>query len=196
MRITGRGERHASVASAMNNLATACCRLGEFDRAEALLRSALAIHRECEWHGSVGQDLNNLGLLLVGRERFAEARTALDEALAIRSERLGPEHETVAQTSYALGMLAARQGDLETAADRFRQAAAIQERARPGFWHAADTRSRLGEILLELGRIDEARPLLEASAAALRTALGPDHEHTLEAEARLATLRSREASDR
>ena len=162
------GDEHGETAAAMNNLATAHWRLGELERAEELLRAALAIHRRKNQPGRAAQALHNLGTLLIGRGDLEGAEAALEEALAIRQEALGADHEKVGGTTYVLATLAAKQRDFERAAAMFRRTIEVQELHRPGFWHADDTRSRLGEVLLELGRAEEARQLLENSAKAVR----------------------------
>jgi len=88
--------------------------------------------------------------------------------------------------------LALARGDAVTAEASAREAIDMLRREFPDdHWRVADARSVLGEALLAQGRVDEARPLLEAGYAVLLRVKGDKTRESREAQKRLAALGGR-----
>jgi DNA-binding winged helix-turn-helix (wHTH) protein/tetratricopeptide (TPR) repeat protein len=87
--------------------------MGEYDRAEALLRESLALARELEDRQCVGWALGGLGYVAWERGRYDEAETWYEESLVIYK---GLEaFVDVSQALHNLGELALQRGDLDRA---------------------------------------------------------------------------------
>lgn len=135
--------------------------------------------------------VHNLGCVDLRLERFESANARLTEALGLRERTFPDGHPDIAESLHVLGLLRLETGDLSEAETLFRREVALREQLTPRHWFVDDARSRLGEVLLRQGRIDEARPLLESSHARLAGELGGSHEHVVEAAARLRSLQAR-----
>jgi serine/threonine protein kinase len=104
-------------------------RLGLHDRAEAVLRTGVAIGRR-SFPGTerLAENLNNLGVLIRRKGALTAASPLLEEALAIRRKVLAPDDEKVAITLVELGRV---YGDLDRddlAEPLLREALAIRRR--------------------------------------------------------------------
>ena len=119
---------------------------------------------------------------------LAAAQEHFHKAMDLRIEHLGDSHIKISESLYGLATVARKTEDFATAAAHFQRAIDIREQLQPGTWVVADLQSCLGECLFEMGRIEDARALLGPSLEKIRAAIGPDNEHTLEAQARLTRL--------
>lgn len=96
-----------------------CFLSGEWDAAEAELRSAVALFRRVASACGEALSLQRLGVLLTARGRLAEARDALDEGIAVgvraamRSHCLTRLYASVARNRLAAGELQAAEHALE-----------------------------------------------------------------------------------
>ena len=153
-------------------------RLGEPDRAAALLERALAIGRRApDLEGEhLAAILNDLGALRGESGDYAAAQPLLEEALARRRSVLGPEHPDVAATLVELGRVHADRGMPRRAEPLLRESLAIRRRAL-GEWdrQIATSASDLGLVLRQLGDLPAAEEQLRSALAISRRALGPSH---------------------
>jgi len=113
--------------------------------------------------------LHNLGMARAGQRRLPEARALLERALRIRVAKLRPDHPMIASTLYELAVVARLEGHADEALADLDRAAEIDRRsdatsARVGL--ARRNRAK-AEILVELGRLDEARVVLARAREAL-----------------------------
>jgi serine/threonine protein kinase/Tfp pilus assembly protein PilF len=149
--------------------------LGLFDRAEELLRTALALRRRTS--GDLGAEtastLYHLAELLRLRGRFAEAGILHRRALAIRQQRFRSNHPDIAESLNGLGLLALGESRYDDAERCFRGAFAIWEKARNPL--AMTALSHLALLYREQGEYDRALPLFEQALAWQERELGPEH---------------------
>lgn len=134
------GENHAL---ALYNIGVSYYEL--WRTAEAIAHYRLAIAAR---HGHYPRASYALGVALEDQGQLIEAKEAYEQSIA-RSE-YGPAH-------YRLGLLAARKGDSEAAAESFRKALSL-----PGL-HVPASHNNLGVMLARLGRLSEAQRAFEAA---------------------------------
>ena len=91
---------HANVANTMNNIGMFYLTAGEYDKAEPMMRDALAM-----WSETLGDDnakvhtaLHNLGQLHIDKGDLAQAEHYLEQALAGRRDVFGEQHEDTASS--------------------------------------------------------------------------------------------------
>lgn len=108
------GDTHAIArAKALDGLGGLARRQGDHERAEALMREALAIFRQQAYAPGIAQSLEGLGDVAVARGEHGAACDLYEESLAI-SERLGDAHN-VMDLSISLGEAARGAGERERA---------------------------------------------------------------------------------
>lgn len=151
--------------------------LGEFERAEAMLREALAIRRRLlgQTHPEVAESLANLGGALRGQRRFVEAEAVQREALGIRRRHFGEEHLSVAASLNSVGNELRARGSLLEAEAFHRQALAMRIKLL-GKDHldVAASRKSLALTVVRLGKRAEGEQL-HREALAIRRHLLAEH---------------------
>jgi tetratricopeptide (TPR) repeat protein len=163
---------------------------GEFDRAVALDRSALATRAEIlgEDHPDVADSLDNLGNVLHLLRDDAGAASAQRRGLEIRERVFGPWHPLVASS---LNNLA----NVELAARRFEVAEPLLVRALEigeaelGTDNAdvAAALANLGSVSIGVGRYEEAERYYRRGLAIEERILGSDHHEVAGSYANLAS---------
>ncbi|MEM7205621.1 MAG: tetratricopeptide repeat protein [Planctomycetota bacterium] len=163
--------------------------LAESEKAIARHEAALALPEQVDPDSlEVAESLVALASAQGARDDPDAVGAMFERALAIRRTHLGPRHESVLGTSrtYANTLWTARQVDrCATIAERNLEFAGrvFGERSP----EAAATMADVGMVYVDLGRLDEARELLEPACAIQREALG-DHEDLLPTLGNLAQL--------
>ncbi|MBV9880246.1 MAG: serine/threonine protein kinase [Gemmatirosa sp.] len=155
--------------------------LGLYDRAEPLLRRALAQRRALYGprHPAVAEAMDRLGTLLESRDQFPEAESLLRDALAQRRALLGRTDTATAQSLGHLGTLLRERNEFAAAEPLLREALAIQS-ATSGDTSLA-VASSLGDLALLLyqsGDYDGALPLYRRQLAIDERRLGENHPET------------------
>jgi tetratricopeptide (TPR) repeat protein len=155
---------------------------GEYDKAEAAYREALAIARKVrgDEHEDVATQLSGLGLTLWQKDELAKAEEALKEALAIDRKAYGTNaHPYVGAAINNLALVLKNRGKPQDAEPLFlealemtrkmagaeplaRESLAIYETRTPDSWRAFDGRCILGATLLAQKKYADAEPLLLA----------------------------------
>lgn len=144
-------------------------------RAESALREALAFTSSLSETANLPSALvqNALGNWLAAKGEFMEARTLLDEALRTRQRLLGASHTLSRDTQGDLLLLERRMGHLAVAEQGYRSQLAQARAAGP------DTPARtailvgnLADVLIDLGKLDEAEPLAREALDLRRESLG------------------------
>jgi eukaryotic-like serine/threonine-protein kinase len=121
-------------------------------------------------------------------------KAAFREALSIRRELLGPDHLDVAETLHSMARFEHWNcWDSQAAEADFREALRIREKALGNHRDTAETLYALSEMLITVGRHDEASPLLDRSLAIRRQLLSPDHLQVAETLGQIAVLEYRRA---
>lgn len=168
------------LASAIGEQATVLGSLGR--REESLERNAeaIAINRRLpDGRINLATSLSNHADNLARGDRFEEAKGFIEECLALRKELFGPESSPVAFAH-------ARFAQVLNAAGRWDEALFQSERALELAGRTLPPRHRdlqfhlrqQGTALLRLGRIEEARRVLEEAARVAAENYGDDHSST------------------
>ena len=118
---------------------------------------------------------DTLGHILTFVAAYGESGQQLDRALQARRQLLGPAHLEIASTLHHQGMLAAAQGQFETAELRLREALAMKRSlVGPSHLSVQTTQQVLAATLASLQRLDEAEQMLQDLLTQRRKVLGPD----------------------
>jgi serine/threonine protein kinase/tetratricopeptide (TPR) repeat protein len=192
------GESHPKVAESLHNLGFAAQGMGDLRAAESYHRSALAIRRGVfgEKHRTVADSLGQIAAVLQSQGRPEAAEALWRQALAIRQEVLGRDHPETAATLSDLAALLTAGRRLAEAERLAREAVRLLASRQPGnVLENATAQSVLGGCLAAGGRFDEAEPLLTASYASLRAALGDEAQPAREAHKRLVDLYRAKAAE-
>ncbi|MCA9650707.1 MAG: tetratricopeptide repeat protein [Myxococcales bacterium] len=152
------GPRHPLVSKAHTLRGDARIQLHRPLEAIDDLEHALDIERETlgPEHPSVGIVESNLGGAYYDLERLDEAAEHQLRSIAILEAGLGPEHPNLAFVLTSLGLTRRGQGRPLEALELFRRAERIADPSA-----RADALVRIGETLLELDRVPQAREALE-----------------------------------
>ena len=165
--------------------------LGLYDRAEPLLRRALALRRSV--HGEdpmeVAKSLDNVATLLQRQGRYGEAEPLFRRALAIRRSHPDPEKANVDVGLNNLALLLKQKGDRAAARRLYREALAIKrERFGRESPETATALHNLASLLRESGELADAEPLLRRALSLRREALGEEHPRVAESRSQLGRL--------
>jgi serine/threonine-protein kinase len=176
-------------------LARVSLQLGEYERAERLLRDALPLARRLHGPGSVEEaDLTSLrGALLVAKGEWESAEAELRESLAAY-RRVGAEaREEAIEAFDQLGAALERQGKEAEAVAVYREGLPVARRVHGDRSPSAATLlNALGLALRGLRDLDAAEEALRESLAIFREVHGPDHPDVATATINLAgVLRNR-----
>ncbi len=153
---------------------------GHHERAEALLREALALRLRLLGpdHRDVAETLRFLGEVLFDEGRYDEAQDALVDALDTRRRAMGDDCEPVDRDLLEIAQLHLHRGNL-AAAEPLLELALGRNRQRRGedHWLNATLLSNLAEVAEERGDPLTAEPLLRRALAIRRRVLAPEHPH-------------------
>jgi tetratricopeptide (TPR) repeat protein len=146
-------------------------RLGHYEEAEKLMRSALKIMEETFGpnYPDLAALLNSLGVLRQERGDYEEAESFYRRALAIKRKELGDENEDVLNIRSNLALLLQEKGMMEEAEKLFREILATDRKllGREHLNVAADL-NNLGNLLLKEGKYTESEQLLREAMAILK----------------------------
>jgi predicted ATPase/class 3 adenylate cyclase len=140
---------------------------GDYDRAEALHREALALSRERGDTTGVARALGNLGVVAFDRGDDDQATTFLDESLALARE-IGDQF-LIATALNDLGSVSYRRGDLDRAELLYQESLSLRRRARSGS-EIARSLNNLGAVAFDRGDFDRACQLFAESVGLYRDA--------------------------
>jgi len=167
------GPDHPDVATVLNNIGVLEWRAGRAEQAIALLERALDVRVRTLGpdHPEIATSRMNLGNALLAVEQYERASKSFEQAAAALRRRSGSEHD-LADTLYNLAICHHMRDDFAAAAPIYEEAL-LRSQALFGPDHpeVAFAMNGLGVALVELGRLEEARPLLER-ALAIRTRRG------------------------
>jgi tetratricopeptide (TPR) repeat protein len=188
------GADHQKVATTLVNLAYALDQTGESADALPLIQEALTLRRNVHGGDSArfASTENVLGYILLGignEESLARAETSLRHAETVLLQRNGGDdsNTVVTQRHLAATLLAQRRpGEALSVVEK---ALAANPTGWPeDSWRWADLRSLHGAILAELGRYEEAEPLIVNAIPKIEATLGEDSRYAREARARRERL--------
>ena len=167
-------------------------KLGNYERADSLLRIAVASRRElaaadADVRRGLAESLLFLGSVRREEGAYAEALKLVREADSLTTLVLGPRDPTTLTVRNELAMILQQNGQPDEAAALLREVIAVGEaELDPDGDDLATYRVNLGGMLAEVGELDEARPPLEQGIRTFRTVFGPDDPRTVAATSSLA----------
>lgn len=165
-------------AELLGLLGTLYQQIGNYDQAEEMHRSALALRRNLFGEGSpeAAKSLNDLGLALMDSGKYPEAEEAHGQALAIRQRLYGDDNAETATSLNDLSSVYRDESKLAQAEPMARQALAIREKL---FGHenlqVADSLRNLSIILGDEGKWVESEATAREVLAIRRKLLGSEH---------------------
>jgi serine/threonine-protein kinase len=186
--LDGRPEVQATL---LDTLGRVYDKLGLLERAEPLLRQALARRRETlgSRHPDVALSLAHLADHLQVRGDLGEAEALYREALDLNRAVHGPHHPEVARALNSLADVLHDAGDYAAAEPLYRRALTLRRKlfAKP---HAdlAASLNDLGVLYHDQGDYPRAEPLYREALALREALLGPDHPDVAVSLNNLATL--------
>jgi tetratricopeptide (TPR) repeat protein/predicted Ser/Thr protein kinase len=187
------GETHASTLTTWQTLSNILARQGKFDEAEVAARTSMqGFEREAgDDHVQTLAAMNTLAYILEKRGRVDEAETLYRRIIAIQ-QRAGSRHPSAFAPRNNLAMLL-MDAKRYAAADREFVSLVDDARASVGPEHlmTAIFTSNRGLCLTRMGRLREARELLESAHALLLKLVGAEHVRTRAAATRLADVYER-----
>jgi tetratricopeptide (TPR) repeat protein len=158
-----------TVGLALTNLGRLLDNLDRGDEAESVHRRALKILEKAQAQpDQIAASKINLGKALMRMHRLEDAEVYFDEAVRMLGEAKLVEHPFMAVAHHNLGVLFSKRGEFERAEFHAREDLRIKEVIGRGAGEIAEARSRLGEVLLGLGRVDEAKSELQRAYASAR----------------------------
>jgi eukaryotic-like serine/threonine-protein kinase len=164
-------------AELYQTLATIYQKLGKFDRAEPLLRSALAL-RKADRGSDVpvaAGTMVALGLLRIDQAQMGEGERLIREALAIDRQKLPPDDPQTARTMSALGRAFEERGAYDDAVAVLNDTIRIQSKRPTDITDLADSLNELAEVQYYLGHYDIADSLNRRTLAIDRQIYGTTH---------------------
>ncbi len=182
---------HRIIAVYLNNLAKVLRDQGKLAEAKPMFRESLAIRRavhvEKPWKITIA--LRDLALCVQLQGKYEEAEALYREALTIHLEKPLGRQLKLAITLRELATLQTAQGDNTAAEASAREALEIFRAGLPeGHWRIADAESVLGGALAGLGRVEEAKPLLDRGAEVVTGIKGDAARESREARRRPEAL--------
>ncbi len=164
---------------------------GKLAESEALYEEGIPAYRRLSERrdGQLAIHLNNLAYLHRVKGDWDDAVELYREALEISAPLYGRGHpNTLLVANNLAGALQEMGRDDEVVAVLAESAEAAEKQWPNGHWRAAVARGAVGDALLRQGRLDEAEPYLRAEATYLERELGPLHDWTSFAYARIAVI--------
>jgi serine/threonine-protein kinase len=174
-------QRTDDLAQAMNILADAKDMTGARTEADALHRDAIALGRTLYTgpHDRLASLLAEYAIFLSKQERYDEAQPLVEESLAIERQVVGAESFQAADRLDTLGMLQTARRHFEDAERSLRESVAIYAEHVATSGREGDlalVRSHLATVLVQRGKLDEARTLSETALAGLRAQYGENSD--------------------
>lgn len=166
--------KHYGFQATLANMGIALETLGRFEESAQHLEQAISLADEIFGgpHPATAWALQTMGQVQQELGQRDQALTYLNRSYEIRRDMRG-EHPETGLILLALTDFHLAGGDLSQAADHASECLRIRRAVAPeGHWVVAEASHRVGMILLEQNRIDEAADYLPAASSALLDALG------------------------
>jgi tetratricopeptide (TPR) repeat protein len=159
-------EGSAARAAALDGAGVLAETQGDYDRAEALHREALALSRDRGDKPGIARALGNLGVVAFDRDDD-QAITLLEESLRLARD-IG-DHLLIVTALNDLGIVAHKRGDLDRAELLLQESLALRRQAGSGS-EIARSLNNLGAVAFDRENFQVARQLFEESASLYRDA--------------------------
>jgi len=185
----------------LNNLAAAFEDRGELARAEEHYRRSIGIRRAQfgDDHSATLRARHNLARILFASGRVEQARELCTVVLNRRGAELGDDHPDTLKSRFLATQIALseRPGDRALLERLQGLVGKLEQALSPTSFSVLNARTALGRAWLAAGNLQQARTVLEATAADFREALNPDHPLAAAIELELARIdRAENRADR
>ncbi len=159
------GPDHPDTAESAHRLAQALLQVGDLDRAEPLVRRALAVQEATYGERGIAAVLVTLGTLLDRKGQPDEGLSLIRRGIALHHASYPATHPVNALDAVALAEALLRRGQLAEARTAATEALRIWQIITPGQFKVAECGVLLGRVELALGAIDPALAALEPAVA-------------------------------
>jgi len=124
------GEKHPTVAKALESIGTILNKQGEYDEALKLYRKALKIKRHVygEDHREVAMTLSCIGVAFYGQSKHDEAVEVYEEALGVYTRALEVDNEKIADVHWSVAVAKRETGDVAGALESAREVVRIHDK--------------------------------------------------------------------
>lgn len=165
-------------ARLMDTIGMVYLRLGLYDEAEPLLRSALALRKQAlpAIDPELAQSYQDVGILCWFRGRYNDAEVMFRNAIDIREKSLGPDDRELAKSLNSLAVVYKNQGRIADAERLYLRGLHIMEkRLGPDDPDLATILNNLASFYFAQNKHAQAEALLRRSLAIKEKSLGSDH---------------------
>jgi serine/threonine protein kinase/tetratricopeptide (TPR) repeat protein len=165
-------------ADLLNTIGWVYGAIGEYGKAEAVLRGSAALRRKFLGNESreVASSLDTLGWVLFTEWKLTEAEATDREALAIRKKLYALPHLELASSLNDLGDVLMREGKLDEAEEMLRQGLTMRRQLlgneNP---YVIDSLQNLGWLMYLQNKLDEAEAMLREELAIAKRLYGNQH---------------------
>lgn len=171
----------ATFGSALASLGFIRMKLGDLDRALALMLEAIPVMRESITSIELSRGLTNLAMCRMARREFELAEPPLREAIALTQRDAGPDHP---DTLNAQATLAAMLNDQAKYEDAIPLLLDLVETFRrvfgPEHPRTLIVQHNLAFSFVNTGKLDDAGSLIQTNLEVRTRTLGESHPHTIE----------------
>jgi len=159
------------------NLGAIYQKLGKYDQAEALLRSALEARKSLFGLDSaeVAENLVALGLLRSEQGHMEEAEQLVRQALKMDQRHLPPEHPSIAKALLALGKIQGQRASYDQAIQTLNEAVRIESAPSVAPVDLLSSLSALAAVQYSAGHYDAAKSLYQRLLQGHRSLYGDRH---------------------
>ena len=166
-------------AELYQNLGDIYEKLGKFEKADALLQTALAQRQSLYGAGSpeTAEALLELGLLRDAQGKFDDAERYVRQALAIDRQKLSPSHPALARATSALGKVLEDRGSYDAAIQVLQEAVRLQSGQGGATTDLSETLSELANSHFYSGHYEASEALNQKVLAMDRQLYGERHPH-------------------
>jgi len=159
------GDGHHSLGTALNTQTALLRAMGRHDEAIPLLRKSLAIYERTlgPQHSYVATTLINLSQSLAMSGHYPESEKAATQAVETLSKLFSNDHPSLTSAAYVLATAHYLQGEYALAESGFRTTYEVDRKIRPASLNVAASAHWVGTVARVLGRLDDAKAMLQQS---------------------------------
>ena len=171
------GDQPLVQATMLDAIGTVFRNLGDYDRAEPLLRKALDTRREHlgPEDPAVAESLTHLGSVLCLKGEVDAAEVLIQRAVDLRRSTLGNDHPDLSESLFEMARLRRDTGELEDAERLYREAIRIVEATTGDEAELTRLMTYLGVVLSERGDILGTEEMYREVLEIRRRRFGNDH---------------------
>jgi CHAT domain-containing protein/Tfp pilus assembly protein PilF len=181
MKIKGEllGKNHPDYAQSLGNLGLLYRRMGDYPKADSLIRSSLEIKKRAlgEHHPAYARSLNDLAGLYQDMADYVRSEPLFRQALEIRGELLGKNHTEYAASLNDLGLLYQALDDYAKAEPLLRHSLEITKRAEGENAEYATSLNNMAALYLNRQDNEKAEPLFRQALEIYKRERGENHSN-------------------